>query len=146
MEAMVTELNSILKNEPDHLHYNAAEDAMMEYAETRIIYSITTDTPIPSYVQLGIHPGAWVLGLADSIGEMRRTLLNHLINSDIESAQRVFEKMEEISDVVMMFDIPDSIIPIRRKQDIARSIMERTRADITNAAVINRIVINEVPR
>jgi translin len=139
LDIMIEDLTSILRDKPDYLNYSAAEDAMMEYAETRILYSVVTDTPIPSYDQLGISPGAWVLGLADSIGEMRRILLKDLIDSDLEHAQGIFGKMEEASDVIMMFDVPDSIIPIRRKQDIARSIMERTRADVTNAIVMGKV-------
>jgi translin len=33
----------------------------------------------------------------------------------------------------MNFNYPDSMVAVRRKQDIARGILEKTRGDVTNA-------------
>jgi translin len=42
--------------------------------------------------------------------------------------------MEEIYHLLMSFDYPDAITKgLRRKGDVARSLLERTRGDLTNA-------------
>jgi translin len=41
--------------------------------------------------------------------------------------------MEDMFLVIMRFDYPDALIPIRRKQDVARSLVEKTRGDVAVA-------------
>ena len=112
------------------------ESAMMEFAETVIYDYALRGEEIPSYRVLEITPAAWVLGLADSIGELRRDMLDRLMKGDLQEATRIFSKMEELCDVLMTLDIKDSVAPVRRKQDIARGIMDRSRTDITTALMM----------
>ena len=112
------------------------ESAMMEFAETVIYDYALRGEEIPSYRVLEITPAAWVLGLADSIGELRRDMLDRLIKGNLPEATRIFSKMEELCDVLMTLDIKDSVVPVRRKQDIARGIMDRSRTDITTASMM----------
>jgi translin len=112
------------------------ESAMMEFAETVIYDYALRGEEIPSYRILEITPAAWVLGLADSIGELRRDMLDRLMKGDLQEATRTFSKMEELCDVLMTLDIKDSVAPVRRKQDIARGIMDRSRTDITTASMM----------
>jgi translin len=116
-----------------------AEDALAEYAEAMIFESIVKSEDVPSFRDLGIGPGPWILGLADCLGEMRRVVLTSLVSEDVQRAVSIFSDMEEMFHTIMMFDIPDQILPIRRTQDIARGVMERTRTDITNALVMLKV-------
>jgi len=131
------DLYRCIKDEPEILFSGSVSDAMMELSEACILSSIVLGKDLPSYPSLNVTPQAWVLGLADSLGELRRILLNDLMNGRIDDAKKVFGQMEGICDHVMSFDVPDAILPVRRKQDIARSVMERTRTDITNALLMN---------
>ena len=124
----------------DPLMKDLMQDAMAEYAETAILYSVVEHTPVPSFSDLRISPQSWILGLADSLGEMRRLLLTMLLDSRITDARSLYSEMDEVYDAIITFDIPDAIVPIRRKQDIARGIMDRTRADITTAVLMNNAV------
>ena len=112
------------------------ESAMMEFAETVIYDYALRGEEIPSYRVLEITPAAWVLGLADSIGELRRDMLDRLMKGDLQEATRIFSNMEELCDALMTLDIKDSVAPVRRKQDIARGIMDRSRTDITTASMM----------
>ena len=112
------------------------ESAMMEFAETVIYDYALRGEEIPSYRVLEITPAAWVLGLADSIGELRRDMLDRLMKGNLPEATRIFSKMEELCDVLMTLYIKDSVVPVRRKQDIARGIMDRSRTDITTASMM----------
>ena len=111
---------------------------MMEFAETVIYDYVSRGQDIPSYLVLDVTPAAWVMGLADTIGELRRDLLRYLIEDDMEKAEKTFSKMETLSDALMSFDVKDSVAPIRRKQDIARGIMDRSRTDLSTAMVMSR--------
>ena len=132
----VDRMISELKDEPSILNLALVQDALGEYAEAFIFSSVVEGKGVPSFDSLGITPQAWVMGLADSVGEMRRMILAYLIDGRIDDARRLFEDMESIGDDVLGFDVPDAIVPLRRKQDVARSIIEKTRSDITNAVML----------
>ncbi|MDR2866118.1 MAG: hypothetical protein LBV13_01760 [Methanomassiliicoccaceae archaeon] len=137
----VSEFNSLyelIRGEPEVLFSGPAEDAMAELAEACMLSSIVNDDEIPSYSLLNITPQSWAMGLADCLGEMRRILLAHLMNDRIKEAKAMFDDMEVVCGHVLSFDVPDAILPIRRKQDVARSVMERTRTDIANALLMSR--------
>ena len=121
---------------PKLVYGTDVESAMMEFAETVIYDYALRGEEIPSYRALEITPAAWVLGLADSIGELRRDMLDRLMKGNLPEATRIFSKMEELCDVLMTLDIKDSVVPVRRKQDIARGIMDRSRTDITTASMM----------
>ena len=140
LESAVNEFNDMyseIKNEPEILFSGPVGDAMMELAEACILSSMISGKDVPSYSSLNVTPQAWVLGLADSLGELRRMLLDDLMNGRIDDAKKVFRQMDEVCDHVLGFDVPDAILPVRRKQDIARSVMERTRTDLMNASLMN---------
>ena len=132
----VDDLNNYLKDEPVIYYLGVVQDALGEYAEAFIFASMVEKNDVPSYDSLGITPQAWLMGLADSIGEMRRMILTYLLDSDLDNARYLFDRMDSIGDDVLSFDVPDAIVPVRRKQDVARSIIEKTRSDITNAVML----------
>jgi len=136
---LASELTAHFKDDRVTAGAGPADDALAEYAEAMILDSVVNKKSIPSFGDLGITPGQWVLGLADCLGEMRRVVLTSLISENIEIAASVFSDMEEMYLVIMAFDVPDAVLPVRRKQDIARGIMERTRTDITNAVMMSKI-------
>jgi len=82
---------------------------------------------------------AYLLGMADAIGELRRFALEELRNARIDEAVAHLEMMEEMFLVIMRFDYPDALVPIRRKQDVARSLLERTRGDVAVAVSSRRL-------
>ena len=133
---LVSELKVWIGDDPLMMEIGPANDALAEYAEAMIFDSVVKGRSIPSFKELGIDPRPWILGLADSVGEMRRAVLTSIMSEDLEGAMSMFSKMEAIFHAIMMFDVPDAIAPIRRKQDIARGVMERTRTDITNAVLV----------
>jgi translin len=77
--------------------------------------------------------------MADTIGELRRFSLESLRRGDTPAAEKYLDIMEELFLVIMRFDYPDAIISIRRKQDIARSVLEKTRGDVSMAVSSERL-------
>jgi len=112
------------------------EDAMMEFAETVIYDYALQGRDIPSYTDLDVTPSAWVAGLGDAVGELRRDMLTALTEGDFERARTVFSTMETLADDLMSFDVRDAVAPVRRKQDICRGLMDKSRGEIATAAVM----------
>ena len=63
-------------------------------------------------------------------------IIVHLMADRPEETARMLrrlENMENIYDQLMRFDHPSAIVPIRRKQDVARTLIEKTRGEIAVA-------------
>lgn len=139
MLQLENDMNAMLSNlDPDALHSGPVRDAMMEYAEACIFTAVYMKDDIPSFKELKIDASSWALGLADVIGELRRLVLSCLVNGDHDGAGYYFQCMDDVTEEVMMFDVADAVSPIRKKQDAARAIMERTRSDYSNAIIMKR--------
>lgn len=111
--------------------YNFVEEALQEYAETSLLLSLLEGKAVPTAEKLKVTERGYMLGLADCVGELRRHVLGLVRRDEIGEAERFVDMMEEIFYLLMKFDQPDAVIPIRRKQDQLRPIIERTRAELT---------------
>ena len=131
-------LVSKLKSDPRILNSQVVEDCMMEFSEAMILSSIVRKKDTPTFDTLKVSPQSWTLGLCDVIGELRRLVLTCLMKNDLKKAQYYFDTMDQICYEIMKFDVSDAILPIRRKQDVARGVMEKTRSDMTNALMMER--------
>ncbi|MEM0449262.1 MAG: hypothetical protein QW520_05520 [Methanomassiliicoccales archaeon] len=126
-------LRSLLLDHPEIFSSGLVSDAMQELAEAAILLSIVKGEDMPSPEELNVPSTAYLLGLADCIGELRRFCLEALREGDIEAASRHLDMMEEFFQIIMRFDYPDALVAIRRKQDIARSLLEKTRGELAVA-------------
>jgi translin len=106
---------------------------MQEYVEVKLLFSYTQGEDFPSHKTLGVTPEAYILGVGDVIGEIRRLALDNIRKGTVESAAKHLEQMEMLYDFLMNFNYPSSLVAVRRKQDVARGILEKTRGDVTNA-------------
>ncbi len=134
----LADLTAAVRDCPPVLYGTAVQDAMMETAEAVLFDRAVRGLPLPSYTDLGVTPAAWVMGLGDSIGEMRRVMMSRLVVGALPEAETVFERMDTMTDALLSFDVPDGIAPVRRKQDIARGVTEKSRTDLTNAVIMAR--------
>ena len=117
-----------------------ALDSVCEYAEAVLLHCAVSGKPVPDYKEMGIPPGQWILGLCDCEGEIRRMIMTHLMKGELDPAAGLFGIMEEIHETVMSFDIPDALAPVRRKQDIVRGVMDKTRSDMLNAVCMDNFL------
>ncbi|NHI83590.1 MAG: hypothetical protein EAX81_04750 [Candidatus Thorarchaeota archaeon] len=110
------------------------DTAYQEIAEASNLLSLLRDGDFTPPSDNGIPSRPYLTGLADTVGELRRAILNSLRTDDMERANRLLGFMEEILDELGTFDFPNALIPeLRRKCDVARSIIERTQGDLTTA-------------
>jgi translin len=126
-------LRSLLEDYPDIWESGLVEGALQELAEAAILLALVKDDTLPDPDEMGITGNAYLLGMADAVGELRRFCLEKLREGKVDEATKYLDMMEEIFLVIMRFDYPDALIPIRRKQDVARSLLEKTRGDVAVA-------------
>ncbi len=132
-------LREILSDYPDLLSAGYAVDAEQEISEVEILYSIMRGKKIPSPRDLEVSDEAFVLGMADCIGELRRLMLDGLMKDDVEGAKEMLAEMERLFDILMTFDYPDALVSTKRKQDIARGVVEKSRGEIAMAAQMSHL-------
>ena len=73
------------------------------------------------------------MGLGDVIGELRREALLELRRHDIDKAYEHLDSMEDIYVMLIEFNFPGGVLNIRHKQDVARSLIEKTRGELVIA-------------
>ncbi|HII07100.1 MAG TPA: translin family protein [Methanotrichaceae archaeon] len=131
---VLARIQDLLKDHPDVRFAGFVDGAEQEYAEARIVYSIITGQSTPTPEEIGVEMTGYLGGLGDTTGELRRHILDLIRQGRPEEGEVYLEAMEEIYHLLMLFDYPDAITKgLRRKGDMARSLLERTRGDLTNA-------------
>jgi translin len=121
---------------PDLRFAGYLQDAQKEYAEARITYALVTDEPIPGPEEVDVEDAPYLNGMAEAIGEGRRHVLDLLRRRDVERAERVLGSLEDLYGVLAAMDYPDAItLNLRRSTDVARSLIEKTRGDLSIAFV-----------
>jgi translin len=125
-------LHTDLSEYPDLYYAGYTKDALKEYAEASIVYALVINKELPSPQELGLENATYLNGLAESVGEFRRRCLDILRQGYSQDAEQLLQHMDDIYAVLITMDYPNAITGgIRRQTDIARSITERTRGDLT---------------
>ncbi len=133
-------LKSLLTNQyPDLLYSGFVQNAFQEYCESQIFRAIIHGKPIPSHKDLGMNPESYLMGMGDVVGELRREVLEALKNEDFKRAEEYLSIMEEIYEMLMRFNYPSGLVPLKPKQDTARALIEKTRGELTMAIMTDKI-------
>jgi len=124
----------------DLIHAGFVADAAKEYAEARITQAFFTGAQVPTHQDLGVDPVPYLHGLGEAVGEMRRRMLDLLRGENLAEASRILEEMDDIVDLLATIDYPDGMTNgLRRTTDVARSLVERSRSDLTATVVQERL-------
>jgi translin len=84
---------------------------------------------------------AWLNGIAEAVGEMRRAILDRLRAGRFDGCEDLLGAMDDIYSVLVTIDFPDAMTGgLRRTTDQTRGILEKTRGDLT-MAIVQRSVI-----
>ncbi len=133
-EGNLREAREALVDHADMLHAGFVHDAEKELAEARITFALITNGAFPTPDGLGIASSAFLKGLAEAIGELRRHVLDLMRQGRLERCEELLGDMDDIYYLLVSMDYPDGItFGLRRLTDIARSILERTRGDFTTS-------------
>lgn len=110
------------------------QDALKEFAEASLTLALIKEEPLPEPEELGVEPSAYLNGLGEAVGELRRHILDKLREGDVLEAEKKLDQADDIYYQLFTFDFPEAVTGgLRRTVDAVRSILERTRGDVTNA-------------
>lgn len=119
----------------DELRYHGfVRDAQKEYTEANAVYALVKGEPIPDPDDLKVDYAAYLNGLGDTVGELRRYILDKMRHGDLCRGEEILSAMDDIYTVLVTMDFPDAITGgLRHTTDQVRGILEKTRGDITLA-------------
>ena len=107
-------------------------DAQKEFAEGSITLALVRGEPPPAPGELGIDDAAYLNGMGEAVGELRRYLLDSMRRGDLSQGEELLSAMDEIYSVLVTMDFPDAITSgLRHTTDMVRGVLERTRSDLT---------------
>ena len=107
-------------------------DAQKEFAEANITLALVTGEALPEPGELGVDAAAYLNGMGEAAGEMRRYLLDSMRKGDLSRGEEILSVMDDIYSVLVTIDFPDAITGgLRRTTDMVRGVLERTRSDLT---------------
>jgi len=129
---LVRELNHDLAGHGKLLHSGFIHDAQKEFAEGYITSALIAGEDLPRPEALGISNASYLDGLGESVGELRRYILDSLRRDDFSHCEELLTIMDEIYGILMTMDFPELLAHgLRRTTDTIRAIIERTRGDLT---------------
>lgn len=139
-DGLLRQAEAALAPHPDIRYAGFLGDAAKEYAEARLTAAVFAGGPLPLPGELGVDAAPYLNGLGETVGEMRRRLLDMLRAGDLAEGERLLEGMNAITDLLADLDYPDGMTGgLRRTTDVARALVERSRADLTNTVVQERL-------
>lgn len=139
-EGMLREAQEALADHPDILYAGFIGDAAKEYAEARTFAAYCTGGSLPLPADLGVGAAPYLNGIGETVGELRRRMLDQLRSGDLDAASTTFEMMEEILELLADLDYPDGMTGgLRRTTDVARALVERSRSDLTSTIIQERL-------
>ena len=110
------------------------QDAMREFVEANLTYALIRNRPLPTPQELNVESNTWLNGLAEAATEQRRRILDIIRHGHDDEAERLLRLMDDIYSILVTFDFNDTITGgLRRRTDLVRSVLERTRGDVTNS-------------
>ena len=99
-----------------------------EYVEASAVIALAKGREVPSMESLGASPEAYLLGLLDTVGELKRLVLDSILKRKLSQARRYFGVMEELYSLCSPLAVFDHVVNgARRKIDVARMLVEDTR-------------------
>ncbi|MCY4579312.1 MAG: haloacid dehalogenase [Chloroflexi bacterium] len=132
--SLVQESRILLSEHPEVYFTGYVQDALKEYVEANAVLALIENRPLPTADELQVGAAAYLGGLSDTVGELRRFILDRLRRDDFSRCEQTLELMDEIYTILVTMDFPDAVTRgLRRSTDMVRGILERTRGDLTVA-------------
>ena len=129
---LLAEMDKALDGHENVRYTGFFHDAQKEYAEAAITLAMVSGKPVPAPEDLSVTDQAYLNGLGEAAGEMRRHVLDVIRTGDISRCEEIMAMLDDIYAVLVTIDLPDSITGgLKRTSDMVRGVLERTRGDLT---------------
>ena len=152
---LAAKLKHVTAGYPELYASGLVENALQELAESHILEALVSGKKIPAPETFNCTPSAFLLGMGDAIGELRRVSQDALRRGNTAEAEDALHLMEGLYTALNLFDYPDAIVPLKHKQDVARGLIEKTRGDVAVAvrgrdleekiAALEKVLARHVP-
>lgn len=130
--ALASALREGLSEDPDLYFSGYAQDALKEYCEAHLTVASVLNKDWPSPEDLNVEYPTYLNGMSEVVGELRRRIMDIIREGHSQEVERLLDVMDDIYAQLVTMDFPDALTyGLRRRTDIARSIIERTQADVT---------------
>lgn len=140
LEEAQTELSSLRAHTRDELerYLINAEQEFVEAYQLKCVYEKTSLVGIDD---LKVATSSYLLGLLDSIGEIKRMIYDNLRTERTSDALKLFALMEDLYGSIYPFAVYDNIVPgIKRKLDVAKLLIENARSTLTEESNRNLLI------
>jgi len=138
--AHVARADAAVVGQPDVRHGGYLHDAKKEFAEAHLTLAFVRGDPLPSPAAIGVEIPAYLNGMAEAASELRRHTLDCLRADRLARAEELLAVMDEVYALLVTVDYPDAVTGgLRRTTAALRAVIERTRGDLTNALVAQRL-------
>jgi len=138
--AMIKQIDHALGAHPDIFYAGFVQDAQKEHAEALITLALIRGDTLPDPDKIGVGYAPYLGGLAEAVGELRRHILDRVRREDSSWGEEMLAAMDDIYYQLVSFDYPAAISGnLKRTTDVTRSILEKTRGDLTNALRQHRL-------
>jgi translin len=115
-------------------YHGFVRDSQKEFTEANAVLALVTGESLPGPDDLGVDYAAYLNGLGDTVGELRRYLLDSMRHGDLSRCDELLSVMDDIYTVLVTMDFPDAVTGgLRHTTDQVRGILEKTRGDVTMA-------------
>lgn len=130
----INQTNTILQTNPDIYYAGYLAEARKEFSEANITMALLLQQPLPQPEELGVNITDYLKGLGDSVGEVRRYILDSLRRDEWQECEDAMEIMDQIYTLLVTLDFPEGVTGgLRNTNDMVRKTLERTRGDFTVA-------------
>jgi len=141
---LLNELDGLLATHSELPQFGQVLVAFQEFAEAKLLFHIKKTGKVASQQEVGTSSTAYLLGMLDFIGELRRMTLDSLRRGDEAGAQTLLSTMELVYEDLMSLDHTSILPNFRRKLDADRRIVEATRGDV--ATDLRRVSLEKALR
>jgi translin len=140
LEEAQAELSSLRTHVHDDLerYLINAEQELVEAYQLKCVYEKTS---LAAIEDLNVATSSYLLGLLDSIGEIKRMIYDNLRTERTSDALNLFALMEDLYSSIYPFSVYDNIVPgIKRKLDVAKLLIENARSTLTEESSRNLLI------
>ena len=129
---VLKELDKALSEHQELIDAGFVYNGQKEYVEGRITLALIAGGHLPDADELGMGYAAYLNGMGEAVGELRRHLLDVIRKGELARCEGLMATMDDIYGVLVTIDFPDAVTGgLRRTTDAVRGILERTRGDLT---------------
>ncbi|NQT71892.1 MAG: haloacid dehalogenase [Chloroflexi bacterium] len=133
-KAILDEVDKAIGGNDDLRYTGFVLDSQKEYTEARATLALISGQAIPNPDELGVRYSAYLNGLGEAAGELRRHILDVMRRGEVERCEKILRMMDDIYSLLVTIDYPDALTGgLRRTTDMVRGVLERSRGDLTVA-------------